>query len=257
MKRVIVTGSTSGIGWGIAQVFARAKYKVLLNGIEAPQDVQSLQEEITRLSGHDVVYSRADLSTREGCHEIVKSCVDNYGGVDIVVNNAGVQHKEVVENFPADTWSFVLRLNLEAAFHIAQAALPYMYQQKWGRFVHISSAHGLVASTQKAAYVTAKHGLMGFSKVLALEGAGKGVTSNCICPGWCLTPLVEEQIKGIAQKEGCSFDAAKEKLLLEKQPSKEFVTPDQLGQATFFLSSDAAAQVTGAHLAMDGGWTAV
>jgi len=257
MKRIIVTGSTSGIGWGIAQVFAKEGHKILLNGIESADEVAGMVATITKLSGHEPVYSNADLSTHEGCGEIVEACNQAFGGVDVVINNAGVQHKDVVEKFPREKWSFVLRLNLEAPFYIAQHVLPAMYKQGWGRLIHISSAHGLVASTQKAAYVTAKHGLMGLSKVIALEAAGKGVTSNCICPGWSLTPLVEKQIQGIAEKEGVTFDQAKDKLLSEKQPSKEFVSPEQLGKAALFLASDDAAQVTGAHLSMDGGWTAV
>lgn len=256
MKSVIVTGSTSGIGLGIAKAFAKRHHKIILNGIEAPADVAPLVEEIQKMSGQKAFYCDADLSTPEGCHAIVDQCLDHFGSIDVVVNNAGIQYKAPVEDFPRDKWEKVLHLNMEAPFYISQRALPHMYKKGWGRLVHISSAHGLVASTQKAAYVAAKHGLMGLSKVIALEAAGRGVTSNCVCPGWTLTPLVEQQIKGIADHEHCAFERAKESLLSEKQPSKQFVTPEQLGETCVFLASDDAAQVTGAHLSVDGGWTA-
>ncbi len=256
MRSVIVTGSTSGIGLGIAKVFAKNGDQVVLNGIESESDVQPLMEELSTLSGQKVVYSGADLSRVQGCHDLVDTCLGAFGAVDVVVNNAGIQHKALVENFPEDRWRKVIQLNLEAAFFIAQKALPYMYEKKWGRLIHISSAHGLVASVEKAAYVAAKHGLLGLSKVMALEAAGRGVTSNCICPGWVLTPLVQKQIEGIAEREGCDLNEAKHKLLVEKQPSKEFATPEEIGAATFFLASQEAAQITGAHLAVDGGWTA-
>lgn len=255
MRRVIVTGSTSGIGLGIAEVFAQAGDQIVLNGIEPKEKVAPLLEKIENTSGHKAIYSPADLSTVEGCHNIVDTCIESFGGVEVIVNNAGIQHKDFVENFPEDKWHKVMHLNLDAAFFISQRALPAMYKQGFGRLIHISSAHGLVASTQKAAYVAAKHGLMGLSKVIGLEAAGRGVTSNCICPGWTLTPLVEKQIEGIAAQEGCSLEEAKHKLLVEKQPSKEFATPEQMGAAALFFASKEAAQVTGAHLTVDGGWT--
>lgn len=256
MKNAIVTGSTSGIGLGIAKIFAKNNYKVVLNGIEEPQAVSSIVEEIKEISGQDAIYATCDLSTPEGCYDIVEQCVKTFGSVDVVVNNAGIQHKAPTQDFPDDKWRKVIALNLEAAFYISKAALPYMYEKGWGRLIHISSVHGVVASTEKAAYVAAKHGLLGLSKVIALEAAGTGVTSNCVCPGWVLTPLVEQQIQGIADKEGISFSAAKDKLLKEKQPSGEFATPEQMGEATLFLASEAAAQMTGSYLTIDGGWSA-
>ena len=256
MRSVIVTGSTSGIGLGVAETFAKAGDQVVLNGIESEDAVRPIVDKLKSLSGKNVVYSGADLSTTEGCHALVQTCLDAFGGVDVVVNNAGIQYKAPVEDFPENMWRKVIHLNLEAAFFISQKALPHMYQKGWGRLIHISSAHGLVASTEKAAYVAAKHGLLGLSKVIALEAAGRGVTSNCICPGWVLTPLVQKQIEGIAEKENCSIEQAKHKLLVEKQPSKEFATPEEIGAATFFLASKEAAQITGTHLSVDGGWTA-
>ena len=256
MRSVIVTGSTSGIGLGIAETFAKNGDQIVLNGIEDEASVQPIVQKLQELSGKKVVYSSADLSTVSGCHAIVDLCLQSLGSVDVVINNAGIQHKAVVEDFPEDRWHQVIRLNLEAAFFIAQKALPPMYKKGWGRLIHVSSAHGLVASTQKAAYVAAKHGLLGLSKVIALEAAGRGVTSNCICPGWVLTPLVQKQIDGIAEKEKCSIEEAKHKLLVEKQPSKEFATPEEIGATAFFLASNEASQITGAHLSVDGGWTA-
>lgn len=256
MRSVIVTGSTSGIGLGVAETFAKAGDQVVLNGIEPLEAVQPIIDKLKTMSGGHAVYSSADLSTIEGCHSLVETCLDAFGAVDVVVNNAGIQHKAPVEDFPENMWRKVIHLNLEAAFFISQKALPHMYTKGWGRLIHISSAHGLVASTEKAAYVAAKHGLLGLSKVIALEAAGRGVTSNCICPGWVLTPLVQKQIEGIAAKDGCSIDEAKHKLLVEKQPSKQFATPEEIGAATFFLASNEAAQITGTHLSVDGGWTA-
>ena len=256
VRSVIVTGSTSGIGLGIAEIFAKAGDQIVLNGIESEEAVQPIIDKLKALSGGHSVYSSADLSTIEGCHSLVDTCLDAFGSVDVVVNNAGIQHKAPVENFPENMWRKVIHLNLEAAFFISQKALPHMYKKGWGRLIHISSAHGLVASTEKAAYVAAKHGLLGLSKVIALEAAGRGVTSNCICPGWVLTPLVQKQIEGIAAKDGCSIDEAKQKLLVEKQPSKQFATPEEIGASTLFLASNEAAQITGTHLSVDGGWTA-
>jgi len=256
VKKVVVTGSTSGIGLGVAYAFAKEGHKLVLNGLEVPSEVEHLLAEVKNLSGQKPLYSNADLSKEEGCKELIEVATSDGLSVDVLVNNAGVQFKAPVEHFPTEKWRFVLALNLDAPFLLSKMVLPAMYQKKWGRLIHISSVHGLVASLEKSAYVSSKHGLLGFSKVVALEAAGRGVTSNCICPGWVLTPLVEEQIKGIAQKENCSFEEAKTKLLFEKQPSKEFATPEQLGTAALFFASDHAAQVTGAHLTMDGGWTA-
>lgn len=255
-KSVIVTGSTSGIGWGIAQSFAQKGCKVMLHGLEKEEEVTSLKKTIESLSQEAVAYSRADLSQAEACEELIQHTTKILGKVDILVNNAGVQYTAPVQDFPHDKWNFILNLNLSASFYTTRAALPQMYARKWGRLIHIGSAHTLVASTHKAAYVAAKHGLYGFSKVVALEAAGTGVTSNLICPGWVLTPLVEKQIQDMAAEKKISFEEAKKDLLLAKQPSGEFATPEALGGMAVFLSSDDADQVTGAAFVMDGGWTA-
>lgn len=254
-KSVIVTGSTSGIGWGIAQAFAEKGCKVMLHGLENEENVASLKKTIESLSQESVAYCRADLSQAQACDELIHFTTKTFGKVDIVINNAGVQHTAPTENFPPEKWDFIINLNLAAAFHTSRAALPQMYARKWGRLIHIGSVHSLVASTHKAAYVAAKHGLLGFSKVVALEAAGTGVTSNLICPGWVFTPLVEKQIQDMAAEKKVSFEEAKKELLLEKQPSGEFVTPEALGAMSVFLASEHADQITGAAFVMDGGWT--
>jgi 3-hydroxybutyrate dehydrogenase len=255
-KRIVVTGSSSGVGWGIAQAFAKEGCHVMLHGIEEETQVASLKQEIESLSKGKATYLQADLSQSKACRALIQKTIEVFGGVDIVVNNAGIQYTEVVEKFPEDKWNLILNINLSANFHTTQAALPYMYQQKWGRLIHIASAHGHVGSVHKSAYVAAKHGLVGFSKVVALEAAGTGVTSNTICPGWVLTPLVQKQIEAMAQEKNLSIEEAKSALLLEKQPSGEFATPEALGGLAVFLATEHGNQVTGASFLMDGGWTA-
>jgi 3-hydroxybutyrate dehydrogenase len=206
--------------------------------------------------GVNVHYVAADLSQAEAVRRFVEQSVQVLGGIDILVNNAGIQHTDLIEDFPVEKWDAVIALNLSAVFHGTAAALPHMKRAGWGRIINIASAHGLVGSPQKAAYVAAKHGVVGLTKVTALETAETGITANAICPGWVRTPLVERQIQALAQQHNIDLDQAARMLLSEKQPSLQFVTPEQLGSAAVYLASDAAAQMTGTSLPIDGGWTA-
>lgn len=253
---VIITGATSGIGLGIARSFAKRKWQVVINGIEKPTEAQPILDEMQKLSGNTPLYSADDLSTADGCRDLVNKTLAQFNRVDVLINNAGIQHVAPITEFPQERWEKIINLNLAACFYASQSALPSMYKNKWGRLIHISSAHGIVASANKAAYVAAKHGVLGLSKVIALESAGTGVTSNCICPGWVLTPLVEKQIQADADAQKISFEEAQKALLLKKQPSGQFATPEQMGELAVFLASDDAAQITGAAISVDGGWTA-
>jgi 3-hydroxybutyrate dehydrogenase len=241
-KKAIVTGSTSGIGLGIARALAAKGVEVVLNGFGA---VDAL---VAEFGGR---YSPADMSKPEEVARMVAEA-----SPDIVVNNAGIQHVADVEAFPPERWDAVLAVNLSAAFHAIRAALPLMKSRNWGRIINIASVHGLVASPGKAAYVAAKHGLIGLTKVVALETARTGVTCNAICPGWVDTPLVRKQIDERAAREGVSPERAKTDLLAEKQPSREFATPEQIGELAVFLCSPAADQIRGAAMNIDGGWLA-
>ncbi len=252
MTVALVTGSTSGIGLGIAQALASEGHAIILNGFGDPEPAR----QALAASGVRVGYHGADLSKPADITEMMAYAHGEFGGVDILVNNAGIQHVAPVEEFAVEKWDAVIALNLTAAFHTIRLALPHMRERNWGRIINIASAHGLVASAGKAAYVAAKHGLLGLTKVTALETARTGVTCNAICPGWVLTPLVQRQVEARAAKENIAIDAAREALLLEKQPSGEFVTTEQLGATAAFLCSAAAAQVRGAAWTMDGGWTA-
>ena len=251
-KTALVTGSTSGIGLGIAKTLARHGAKLVLNGFG---DVDAAQAAV-REHGGDVAYHGADMSRPEQIEQMMAFAAERYGGVDILVNNAGIQHVAPVEDFPPARWDAVIAINLSSAFHTSRLAIPTMKQRGWGRIVNIASAHGLVASAAKSAYVAAKHGIVGFTKSAALELATTGVTVNAICPGWVLTPLVQQQIDARAAREGLSPDAARIALLGEKQPSQQFTTPEQLGELTLFLCSPAADNVRGVAWAVDGGWTA-
>lgn len=254
-KVALVTGSTSGIGLGIATALAQQGVHIMINGLSDDATVKAIEKDLNKF-GVKMGFTGVDLSRAENCIAAVNDTIAQLGSCDILVNNAGIQHTSLIEDFPPEKWDLILALMLTAPFHMVRTALPGMKKSGWGRIINISSAHGKVASAQKSAYVSAKHGLMGFSKVLALETAGLGITSNCICPGWVLTPLVQKQIDAIADKEKIPNDAAKKKLLSEKQPSGEFVTPEQIGDLTVFLCSDAAAQITGTDISIDGGWTA-
>jgi 3-hydroxybutyrate dehydrogenase len=255
-KVAIVTGSTSGIGLGIAKVLAKQGANIVLNGFGDAGEIEATRAGIER--DHDVraVYDGADMSKGEDVRGLVEATVVKLGHVDIIVNNAGIQFTAPVEEFPPAKWDAILAINLSAAFHGIAAAIPHMKKQGWGRIVNIASAHGLVGSTHKAAYVAAKHGLVGLTKVVGLETAGSGITANAVCPGWVLTPLVEKQIADIAAQKRISREDAAVALLGEKQPSRTFVTPEQLGGTVAFLCSPAADQVTGTAIAVDGAWTA-
>ncbi|CAN5847123.1 3-hydroxybutyrate dehydrogenase [soil metagenome] len=248
----LITGSTSGIGLGIAQSLAAEGTQIILNGFG---DIEPARQAL-QSSGVRVGYHGADLSKSDDITAMMAYATSEFGGVDILINNAGIQHVANVEDFPSERWDAVIALNLTAAFHTMRLALPHMRANNWGRIINIASAHGLVASVGKAAYVAAKHGLLGLTKVTALETARTGITCNAICPGWVLTPLVQQQVEARAVKQNISIDAAREALLLEKQPSGEFVTTDQLGATAAFLCSAAASQVRGATWTVDGGWTA-
>jgi 3-hydroxybutyrate dehydrogenase len=251
-KTALVTGSTSGIGLGIAAALAEQGAAVILNGFG------DLEPARTRLAqtGARVGYHGADLARADDIAAMMDYADVEFGGVDILVNNAGIQHVATLDQFPADRWDAVLAVNLSAAFHTTRLALAHMRAAGWGRILNIASVHGQVASVGKAAYVAAKHGLLGLTKVTALETARTNITCNALCPGWVHTPLVQRQVDDRAVRDGVSEPAAREALLLEKQPSGEFVTTEQLGAAAVFLCSDAANQVRGAAWNIDGGWSA-
>ena len=255
-KVAVVTGSTSGIGLGIARALAGAGADIMLNGFGDAKEIEKLR---TGLAGEFKVktaYSPADMSKPDEIAAMVKQATSELGRVDILVNNAGIQFVSPIHKFPPEKWDAVIAINLSAAFHAIRAALPQMLERNWGRLINIASAHGLVASVDKVAYVASKHGLVGLTKVVALETAKTGVTCNAICPGWVLTPLVQKQIDTRAKEQGIEVAKAKLDLVSEKQPSQEFVTPEQLGGLAVFLCSESAEQLRGQALAMDGGWTA-
>jgi 3-hydroxybutyrate dehydrogenase len=255
-KSAIVTGSTSGIGLGIARALGAAGANLMLNGFGDAGEIEALRAGLAKEFGVKVAYSGADISKPAQIQEMVRKATQELGSVDILVNNAGIQHTAPVDEFPDDRWDAVIAINLSSNFHAIKAVLPQMKSRNWGRIVNIASVHGLVASTHKAAYVAAKHGVVGLTKVVALEMAKTGITCNAICPGWVLTPLVQKQIDDRAKKEGIEAEQAKNELLAEKQPSGEFATPEQMGALCVFLCSDAAAQIRGVALPVDGGWTA-
>ena len=253
-KTAIVTGSTSGIGLGVARALGGAGAKLMINGFGDAAEIETLRAGLEREFGVRVAYSGADMSKPEQVRAMVQAAIDQLGSADILVNNAGIQHTASVDTFPPERWDAVLAINLSSAFHAIQGALPGMKARNWGRIVNVASVHGLVASVDKSAYVAAKHGLIGLTKVVALETAKTGVTCNAICPGWVLTPLVQKQIDARAAREGIPVERAKAELLSEKQPSGDFATPEQIGALCVFLCSDAAAQIRGAALPVDGAW---
>ena len=254
-RTAIVTGSTSGIGLGIARALAADGANIMLNGFGEPTAIDSAKKDIAAL-GARVDYHPADMTKPDEIADLVARTAARFGTVDILVNNAGIQHVALIENFPPERWDAIIAINLSSAFHTMRHALPLMKAGKWGRVINIASAHGLVASAQKSAYVAAKHGIVGLTKAAALETAQTGVTVNAICPGWVLTALVQKQIDARAAAGGKTAEAARLELLGEKQPSLEFVTPEQLGALAVFLCSDAAEQIRGASYVVDGGWTA-
>ncbi len=250
-KTALVTGSTSGIGLGIVEALAACGANVILNGFG---DTAPAFTALAR-SGARVGFHGADLSKPEAILDLFAYADSEFSGIDVLVNNAGIQHVAMVDEFPPDRWDAILALNLTAVFHTTRLALPHMKARNWGRIINIASVHGQVASVGKAAYVAAKHGVLGLTKVTALETARLGVTCNAICPGWVLTPLVQEQVEARASRDQLDETDARDALLAEKQPSGDFVTTEQLGAAVMFLCSDAASQMRGSAWTIDGGWT--
>ncbi len=254
-KTVIVTGSTSGIGLGLARGFASSGANVVINGFGDAGEIEKERTELAAL-GAEVVYNGADMSKPEEIEGMVHATRDQFGSVDIVVNNAGIQTVEPVEEFPVGRWDLIIAINMNSAFHTSRAAVPLMKEKGWGRIINIASAHALVASPFKSAYVTAKHGIAGFTKTVALETAENGITVNAICPGYVLTPLVEKQIPETAAARGITEDEVKRDVLLAAQWTKKFVTVEQLAGYALFLCSDWAENMTGTVVPVDGGWTA-
>ena len=254
-KTALVTGSTSGIGLGIAKALARQGAHLVLNGFG---DVDAARAAVAAVAapGAKVLYHGADMSRPADIEAMMAMAAADCGGVDVLVNNAGIQHVALVENFPPEKWDAIIAINLTSAFHTTRLAMPGMKARGWGRVINVASAHGLVASAQKSAYVASKHGIVGFTKAVALEAATTGVTVNAICPGWVLTPLVQKQIDDRAAREGITVAQAQRDLLGEKQPSLQFTTPEQLGELAVFLCSAAADNIRGAAFNVDGGWVA-
>ena len=255
-KTALVTGSTSGIGKAIAERLARDGANVILNGFGDRDEIEANRETLARDTGVKVGYSGADLTDPAAIEGLMGYCASDFGSVDVLVNNAGVQHVSPVEEFPVAKWDLIIALNLSAAFHTTRMAMPAMKQKGWGRIINTASAHALVASPFKSAYVAAKHGIAGLTKVVALEGAQHGVRCNAICPGYVYTPLVEGQVADTAKSRGISEEEVRRDVLLAAQPTKEFVTSDQVAGFASFLCSPDADQINGSILSMDGGWVA-
>jgi len=251
-KTALVTGSTSGIGLGIAKALARQGANIVLNGFG---DSEGPKAEVAAL-GVKVGYHDADMSKPAQIEAMMKYAADTFGRVDVLVNNAGIQHVARIEDFPPERWDAIIAINLSSAFHATRLALPAMKKANWGRIINLASVHGLVASAEKSAYVAAKHGIVGLTKVTALETATTGITCNAICPGWVLTPLVQKQVDARAAQAGISNEEAKKQLLAEKEPSLQFTTPEELGELAVFFCSAAGQNVRGVAWNMDGGWAA-
>jgi 3-hydroxybutyrate dehydrogenase len=255
-KVSLVTGSTSGIGLGIARALAAAGSTIVLNGFGRADDIAEAQSKITSDFQVKVIHSPADMTEAAAIGEMIRTTLDTYGRLDVLVNNAGIQHVAPIDQFPIEKWEAILAINLSSAFHTIRLALPAMRHNRWGRIINIASAHGLVASPFKAAYVAAKHGIVGLTKVVALETAEEGITCNAICPGYVYTPLVEAQIDGQAKSHGIPRTQVIRDVLLAQQPNKRFATVEEMGALAVFLASEAAASITGIALPVDGGWTA-
>lgn len=255
-KLALVTGSTSGIGLAIARVLAGNGIEVILHGLESPEEGEAVAETFEAEFARRPAYFQCDLSQPEAIEQLMQRIAQQVGDPTIVVNNAGIQFTAPVQEFPPATWDKIIAINLSAAFHTTRLALPGMIQAGWGRIINISSVHGLVASEHKAAYCAAKHGLVGFTRVTALETAARGITANCICPGWADTPLLVEQFNNFAKQHNTSFEEAKRGLINAKAPYPDFVAPEAIGELALFLCSDAAKAMTGTALPIDGGWTA-
>jgi len=255
-KTAVITGSTSGIGAGIAQALAKAGAGIVLNGFGDQAAIEQQRAALEKEHGVKAIYSSADMTKPAEIAAMIKTAEQTLGSVDILVNNAGIQHVAPIEDFPIDKWDQVIAINMVAAFHTIRAAVPGMKARKWGRIINTASAHSLVASPFKAAYITAKHGLVGLTKTVALELATFGITANCISPGYVWTPLVERQIPDQMKTRNMTEEQVKRDVLLAAQPTKQFVTVEQVASLALYLTSDAAANITGANLSIDGGWTA-
>lgn len=255
-KTALVTGSTSGIGLGIATALASAGCDIVLNGFGESAAIEQLRSELSQLHGVNVHHSGADLSDPAATQAMMEEAIQNFGAIDILVNNAGIQYVAPVDEFPVDKWNAIIAINLSAAFHTTRLALPGMKAKGWGRVINVASAHALVASPFKSAYVAAKHGIAGFTKTVALEVATQGITANALCPGYVWTPLVEKQIPDTARARGLTEQQVIDDVLLHAQPTKRFVTIEQVAAFAAFLCSDAGASITGAVMPIDGGWTA-
>ncbi|WP_420408525.1 3-hydroxybutyrate dehydrogenase [Hoeflea sp.] len=256
MKTVIVTGSTSGIGLGIAENFAINGFNVVLNGLGDEKEIETTRARLDTLGAGEVTFHGANMLKPDEIADLVKTTEEKFGAIDILVPNAGIQHVEKIEDFPPAKWDAIIGINLSSAFHLIRAAMPGMKERKFGRVISIASAHGLVASPYKSAYVAAKHGMLGLIKTVALEGAEFGVTANAICPGYVETPLVAGQIADTAKARGMSEEDVVSEVILKAQPTKQFVQVGQIAALALYLASEQAAQITGAALPMDGGWTA-
>jgi len=254
-KTAIITGSTSGIGRGIAKSFAAEGINIVLNGFGTNEEIKKLRDEI-KSTGVKCIYNNADMTKPDEITAMVSKAIEQFGSIDILVNNAGIQHVSPVEEFPIEKWDEIIAINMSSIFHATRAVIPHMKQQGWGRIINIASAHGLVSSPYKSAYVTAKHGVLGFNKTIALEVAQDNITSNAICPGYVLTPLVEAQIPDTAKARGISEDEVKRDVLLAAQWTKKFVSIEEVAGTALFLCSDHAQNITGTHISIDGGWTA-
>jgi len=255
-RTAVITGSTSGIGLAIAHRLASEGCNIVVNSFSDTVDDHAVATDISSKHGVRAIYVKADMSKGEECRALIAKAADIFGAVDILVNNAGIQHVAPVEDFPPQKWDAIIAINLTSAFHTSAAAIPLMRQARHGRIVNIASAHGLVASPFKSAYVAAKHGIMGLTKTIALEVARDGITCNAICPGYVLTPLVEAQIPDQMKAHGMDRETVIREVMLDRQPTKEFVTVEQIAATASFLCSNAAAQINGTHVSVDGGWTA-
>jgi 3-hydroxybutyrate dehydrogenase len=255
-KSAVITGSTSGIGQGIAEAFASEGANIMLNGFGDRAAIDALRAKLEKSSGATVEYHGADMSKPAEIEAMIRRAEERFGAVDILVNNAGIQHVAPVDEFPPEKWDAIIAINLTSAFHCTRLALPGMKKKKWGRVINIASAHGLVASPNKSAYVAAKHGIIGFTKTLALEVAEKGITANSICPGFVLTPLVQKQIDDLAKANNISPEQAAKEMILAPQPTKEFVKIEEIAAMALYLALPLAASINGAAMSVDGGWTA-